>query len=369
MLLRSIATLVGRTAFVTICLCLTVNLAGAATGTWDGGGGDNNFRTPANWAGDIAPSPGDILAFDGEVRLTPNNNYVAGTQFGGITFTPTVAGPFTLNGNGINLNGNITDSTQAFTNTINLPLALQVTPTVNIAKFGSLAISGNISGSFGLNETGNGLLTLSGGNTFTGPITVGNGATLAVATDSNLGAAPSSPTAGKLTLSGGSQLSITGTTTINANRGIALVGPTASTINVPATNSSSSVNVTYGGSIADGGSAGALSKIGFGTLTLAGQSSYTGATTVGNGTLNLDFGQATAPSDGTNIIYHGVTPGNLTLGGASAGLGNNSLAQLVVTGKSATTSSQSFASTTLQFGMSIIQSNNNGGTANISLGN
>ena len=95
MLLRSIATLVGRTAFFTICLCLSVNLASAATATWDGGGGDNNFRTPANWAGDIAPSPGDILAFDGEVRLTPNNNYVAGTQFSGIVFTPTVAGPFT----------------------------------------------------------------------------------------------------------------------------------------------------------------------------------------------------------------------------------------------------------------------------------
>jgi hypothetical protein len=49
MSLRSIATLVGRAAFSTICLCLSVNLASAATATWDGGGADNNWLTGANW--------------------------------------------------------------------------------------------------------------------------------------------------------------------------------------------------------------------------------------------------------------------------------------------------------------------------------
>ena len=253
MALRSSAKLSFR-VFLAVTLASWLSLAHAATDTWNGGGGDNNFRTPANWASGSAPAPGDILAFDGEVRLTPNNNYVAGTQFSGITFTPTVAGPFTLNGNLISLTGNITDSTQAFTNTINLPLSLQTTPTVNIGQFGSLTISGNISGGFGLNETGQGLLTLSGGNTFTGPLKIGSGATLAVTNDGNLGAAPTSPTPGNLTLNGGSQLNITSSTTINTNRGISLVGPTASTINVPATNNSSSVNVAYGGNITDGGS-------------------------------------------------------------------------------------------------------------------
>ena len=224
MSLRSIATLVGRATLSTICLCLFVNLAGAATATWDGGGGDNNFRTPANWVGDIAPSPGDILAFDGEVRLTPNNNYVAGSQFSGITFTPTVAGPFTLNGNAISLSGNIIDSTPAFTNTINLPLVLQTTPTINIVNFGSLAITGNISGGFGLNETGAGLLSLSGANTFTGNISVGNGGTLNIVGDGNLGAGTG---AGALTLNGGSTLRVSlpglpnaaASTTLGAARG------------------------------------------------------------------------------------------------------------------------------------------------------
>src|SRR5215467_12180219 len=151
---------------------LWVATAHAAIDTWDGGGVDNSFKTAANWVGDVAPVPGDILTFDGAVQLNPNNNFVS-TQFGGLVFSATAAGPFTITGNSILLNGNITDNTQSCTQTLNLPLALQTTPTVNITSFGSLMISGIISGNFGLNETGSGLLTLSGTNTFTGPLTVG----------------------------------------------------------------------------------------------------------------------------------------------------------------------------------------------------
>ena len=117
-----------------------------------------------------------------------------------------------------------------------------------------------------------------------------------------------------------------------------------------------------------GALAAALTKVGFGTLALGGSSSYTGPTVVSNGTLSLDFSQATAPADGNNILYHGVAPGALTLGGAPAGLGNNSLDILSVTGKSGATTSQSFASTSFQIGQGIVQVNNNGGTANLNLG-
>src|SRR6185369_520268 len=71
------------------------SVALAATDTWSGGGGDNNFKTPANWVGSIVPVPGDVLAFDGASRFTPNNNFATGTQFGGLTFNATAAGPFT----------------------------------------------------------------------------------------------------------------------------------------------------------------------------------------------------------------------------------------------------------------------------------
>ncbi len=347
----------------------------AAQSIWDGGGQGNNFSSAQNWVGDVAPLPNDIIVFDGAFRPTPNNDYPAGTQFNGITFASTVAFPFTVTGNSVNLNGDILDNTQAFANTISFPLALQVTPTVFIAPTGSLSITSNISGSgFGLNETGSGTLTLSGTNTFTGNVTVGSGATLSIATDANLGTGAG---ASALTLTGGSTLLVqnsslpnqTTTTTLSATRGVLLTGPTASTINVPSANVSANRTVVVNASITDSGSNGALTKLGFGALTLGGQNSYTGSTVIGNGTLTLDFSQATAPADGTNILYHGVAAGALTLGGASAGLGNNNYAQLTVIGKSGTTTTQSFGSTTLQYGQSVIQANNNGGTANISLGN
>ena len=39
-----------------------------ATFTWDGGStADNNWTTPENWFGDVAPSPGDDLSFPQEL--------------------------------------------------------------------------------------------------------------------------------------------------------------------------------------------------------------------------------------------------------------------------------------------------------------
>jgi len=47
--------------------------AQAATVTWDGGGTDNNWTTPANWSGDAAPAAGDTLAFSGGTRTATAN--------------------------------------------------------------------------------------------------------------------------------------------------------------------------------------------------------------------------------------------------------------------------------------------------------
>src|SRR4051812_42981699 len=200
-----------RRTSIRFCLALTLATSiilathAQAQSIWDGGGVDNNFKTAANWVGDVVPTPGSILTFDGSSRFNPNNDFIAGTAFSGISFASTAAGPFTITGSSINLAGNITDSTQSFTHTINLPLALQITPTINITSFGSLTISSVVSGAFGLNQTGSGLLTLSGTNTFTGDVTVGSGSTLAVASNSNLGAGTG---ATALTLNGGSTLRV-----------------------------------------------------------------------------------------------------------------------------------------------------------------
>jgi hypothetical protein len=55
--------------------------------TWDGGGADAMWSTPANWAGDVAPSPGSDLVFPAEPFLKDgvNDYYPLGIQFGSIT--------------------------------------------------------------------------------------------------------------------------------------------------------------------------------------------------------------------------------------------------------------------------------------------
>src|SRR5687767_14236271 len=74
--------------------------AGAAERVWSGAGDDHDFSTNANWVGNVAPVPNDSLTFDGFARLTPVNDYGAGTGFNGIVFAPT-AGPFNVTGNQI----------------------------------------------------------------------------------------------------------------------------------------------------------------------------------------------------------------------------------------------------------------------------
>ena len=295
------------------------------------------------------------------MRLTPNNNYVAGTQFSGITFTPTVAGPFTLNGNLISLTGNITDSTQAFTNTINFPLALQTTPTVNITQFGSLTINGIISGGFGLNETGSGLLTLSGGNTFTGPVTVGNGATLSIAGDANLGAPPRRDTrqycAGRRCNAAYDRVRISRSTPIAGIRIVNAGGTTPANATLTV---STGQTLTYNGVIRDNGTAGGLTKLSFGNLNLGGANTYTGPTRVGNGVLTLDFTQPTAPT--TNIIS---SSSSLIMGGSTAGLGNTSFSRLTLNGTAAATNSQTFNGTLIDIGPAVLTASGANTTLNL----
>src|SRR4051795_12799853 len=72
--------------------------------TWDGGGADDFWLTAANWNADTAPLTTNSLAFAGAIRVTPNNNFTAGTSFSGITFNGG-AGAFVLSGNAITIGG------------------------------------------------------------------------------------------------------------------------------------------------------------------------------------------------------------------------------------------------------------------------
>ena len=166
----------------------------------------------------------------------------------------------------------------------------------------TLTYGGIIAGAGALTETGPGTLTLSGTSTYTGATNL-DGGTLNVGADANLGAAPGSATANDLTFNGGT-LGTTSTFTLSSNRGVTLNagGGTFAP--------SSGTTLTYGGVVAG---AGALTVNGPGTLTLSGTNTYTGATNLDAGKLNIgadaNLGAAPGPYTTSQINFNGGTLG------------------------------------------------------------
>jgi autotransporter-associated beta strand protein len=344
-----------------VTLLCTVGVS-AADKIWDGGGPNGFWGNPANWTANIAPVGGDSLFFTGTTRVNNTNDFGAGTTFNGITFN-TPAGLFNLQGSQVILGGGITNNQVVTSQTISLPLALSGTRNVSVVNSASLVLSNVISGAgAGLTKTEDGLLTLGAANTFNGGLAI-QGGTVAVGSDANLGAVPGTATPGSISINGSnSTLRSTASFTLNANRGIAL-GPTsgsgAGIFDVPA-----GVTLTYSGIMANNGGTGGLTKLEFGGLTLSGANTYTGPTTILNGTATLDFTQVGSPVN--NIV---APASALTLGGANAGLGTTNYAALIATPKASTVNSQTFSSTTIDLGQHFISGNaNSGGTINISLG-
>jgi len=186
----------------------------------------------------------------------------------------------------------------------------------------STAFSGVISGTGSLAKTGAGNMTLSGTNTYGGVTTI-SGGTVSVSTDSNLGAAPGSASANELTLNGGT-LQTTAIMTLNSNRGIAL-GASGGTLDVnPAT------TLSYGGIIAGSG---ALTKADTGTLLLSGVNTYTGATNINAGTLQLGATNAISSSSAVNVASGAIFNLNSKADaiGSLAGAGNVTLGTATLT--------------------------------------
>ncbi|MFO8013058.1 MAG: autotransporter-associated beta strand repeat-containing protein, partial [Phycisphaerae bacterium] len=329
--------------YVALAIIATAILVGASTGqaatfTWDGGGGDDNWSTGLNWAGDAAPAnpaANDDLAFAGSTRSTPNVDAPwSGVQSIGFTGATTA---FTIGGNAVTLSGTGTISNAtAFDHAINTNLvggatALNVTQnadgnqltfggTVDLSAGGGLNITptagtvvfnGVISGGAAVTtNAGAGTVQLNAANTFTGGLNL-DGGTLAVNADGNLGAA-----GGAMGFDGGTLQYGTGFT--DSTRPVTL-GAGGGTVD---TNGN---DAALQGAV-DG--AGALTKIGAGTLALGGANTYAGGTTVSGGTLQgtttslqgdvtndaaVVFDQA---ADGT---YAGVLSGTGTVTKSGAG--------------------------------------------------
>lgn len=197
-----------------------------------------------------------------------------------------------------------------------------------------------------LTKSGAGTLVLSGTNLYTGGTNI-NGGTLSVSSDSNLGA-----TSGALNFNGGT-LRLSGSFT--SARAVTL-GASGGTINV-----ASGISV-FSGAITDAvaDTAGALTKTGAGKLTLTGDDTATGTTTVAAGTLQIGNGSASG-SIASNIANSGnvafYRTGTLTYGGVISGSGTvskGSTGTVIWTGNNTYTGATTISGGTLQIG--------NGGT-------
>jgi hypothetical protein len=93
----------------------------AATSTWTGAGVDNRWMTADNWAGNIAPTPGNDLFFPpGAMKNLNDNDFPAGTTFNSMIFSGLA---YSISGNSIALNAGIV-ATNGSSSSINNSLIL-----------------------------------------------------------------------------------------------------------------------------------------------------------------------------------------------------------------------------------------------------
>ena len=235
--------------------------------------GSNNLTTNSNSNTTLATQitgaaggGGLIKQGSGILTLTGLNLYSGGTtiQGGLINFASALnlgSGPITLNGGGLQwATGNTTD--------ISFQLAsLGAGGGIFDTNGNNVALSQTISGAGGLTKQGQGTLTLAGNNLYSGATTV-TGGLINFTSTNNFGS-------GQITLSGGGLQWATGSTADISSK-LAPLGAGGGTFD---TNGNT---VTLASAITGSGG---LTKQGLGVLTLAGNNSYSGGTTVSAGTL------------------------------------------------------------------------------------
>lgn len=296
---------------------------------WDGEGTDAFWLNPTNWVGNFPPASGDDLAFPpGVARLISSNNYPANTAFNRITLGGI---NYELYGSNIILNAGLTSTNASQANFVNLPIQLGADQTftvvsgtpgtqvylsgglnlagraLTLAGAGSWQISSTISGSGSLTKLGSGVALLYASNTFSGPVqilggriniyhnnalgltgadtTVASGASLALASVTSV--PEPLVLAGSLVSGGAGPRTLSGPITLSGNVQFDVSAPLA-------------IDSVISGS-------GGFHKFSPGTLTLNANNTYSGATTVSDGTL----------------LVNGVQPASMVLlnGGTLGGTG------------------------------------------------
>ncbi len=244
------------------------NWTSGAGGSWGDSGGWSNGVAQGNYTAQF----NTVLAAPATVTLDGNRSV------NGLVFTSPEA--YTLS------SGTPSNSVLTFDNgtklaavnvtqgnhTVSAPVSLASDLSVVVAGSSGLTLSGVVSGSKGLIKTGDGRLTLTANNTFTGAVEA-TGGVIAFAQPASLGAGSA------LTLNGAAIEYGAGNTADLSARTLTL-GLNGGTID---TNNN---DVVFGSAIGGNGT-GRLTKAGLGSLTLSAPGTFTGGVRVTGGELSL----------------------------------------------------------------------------------
>jgi fibronectin-binding autotransporter adhesin len=284
-----------------------INSSSLALNFWDGatsprndgivGGGDGvwqNISGNNNWATEDGKingpyNDGAFAVFEGAAGMVQVDDTLGQVSASGMQFAT----------DGYNLTGQAIELTGATKSIIRVGDG-----TAQGAGY-QATIANELTGNSRLVKTDFGTLVLSGANTYTGGTTV-RGGTLSVSSDANLGDA-----VGNLELDGGT---LQNTAAFTSARDV--------TLDAGGGMLATDADLSLSGAI-DG--AGSLTKSGTGTLLLTGTGTYTGGTTIGNGTLQLGNGGTSGSLVG-DVVDNGALVADrsdtLTLDGQISGTGS-----------------------------------------------
>ncbi|WJF92060.1 autotransporter domain-containing protein [Paraburkholderia bonniea] len=228
---------------------------------------------------------------DGTLVLDGDNSYRNGTVLKGGTVLVSQDKNLGESGARLFFDGGTLATSSSFITDRSINLALGG-GSFSVPDTQNLTLTNTISGIGGIRKLGAGTLTLEGLNDYTGSSEFHEG-TVAISADANLGDA-----AGSLVFSGGTLEATQGMT---LNRATILQGGVPGVSAGGGTLQADSGTLVFAGQIAGPGG---LTKTGAGTLQITGANLYTGGTTVGAGTLEV------------NSSGHGLGTGNVTVAAA-----------------------------------------------------
>ncbi len=183
--------------------------------------------------------------------------------------------------------------------TVNVQTPVSATGASTIADTGAMNVSGAISGSGAITLSG-GAFNFSGANSYAGATTVSAG-TLQAGSTTAFGSNSA------VTVASGATLDLNGSS--NAIGSLAGAGAVtdSSTTAATLTTGGANASTTFSGGVQNGAGTVSLTQNGTGTLTLSGANSYTGATTVAAGTLNLSGSWNVGSNTATTSVAAGAT--------------------------------------------------------------